>query len=98
MPASRIPGVRHGPLPCFPRLLQARPQPRLDFNTSPVKPLTNWEATSSLSAGHDCPALPEINTNLPVITDCLPQFPSQNRSSNSTLVLHDLTLLHICPK
>ena len=51
-----------------------------------------------MSAGHDLPALPEINMNLPFISDSLPQFPSQNRSLNAALVLQELTLPRICPK
>ena len=36
--------------------------------------------------------------NFPFLSGCLPQFPSQNRSSNRALVLQELTLPRICPR
>ena len=36
--------------------------------------------------------------NLPFISNCLPQLPSQKRLSNSALVLQELILPRICPK
>ena len=47
---------------------------------------------------HLQPVMPESSKNLLSISDCLPQFPSQNRSSNFALVLQELTLPRICPK